>query len=168
MRMQFTLRWLLVLVAISAFVCWMFVRRDRFLRLARYHESKFRDWDTFGRSPFIEEGSGIRGGNGRESLGWHATLVQKYTHAARVPWFPLPPDPDSGPFLLDDCIKWRTQNLGETPAQARAACLRVSRPRLPNPSPPHDKPPDHDLSGAAGDAVRPRLDPPDAPSSKPQ
>jgi hypothetical protein len=141
MRLQYTLRWLLLLIAFSALICWMIVRRRHFLDLASYHEMRLSR-DSSGRSPFIREGSGVYREGGPSTAEWHGAMAQKYRRAADAPWLPLPPDPDPAPLLLAECIKWRTSNLGETPAQARDACCRTPRPAPPSRSIPQDRPAD--------------------------
>lgn len=98
-RVRFGLRGLMVLVAISAVVCWLEVRRQRFQALAVYHayhtasfylEGKLhREWigvDLEGRPTTDWESA------------WHSQVSEKYRQAVRQPWLPVDPNPDKEAF----------------------------------------------------------------------
>lgn len=148
MRLQISVRWLLALVVVAALsfwlVVWLGARRERFLRLAAYHQDRMSVW-TRGRPIYAREGGALllmRNPTGNNP-GWHGAMAMRYRHAARYPWLPLPPAPAPEPFILERCIVWRMQAYGETREQAREMCCRPPRPRTAQPSlPPRDAPPD--------------------------
>ena len=89
-RPRFTLRWMMVAVAVSALMlgCWAVIvrRRDRFESLASFHRGMTGPMTirTFApEAPIFETATGR----------WHYELARKYDNAARYPWLPVSPDP---------------------------------------------------------------------------
>ena len=98
-RMRVSIRLMMVLVAIAALLSHqVFERRNRFLRLARSHESQI--------ALYLLSTNGLAA-CGRNSLGkpvtegesnWHEAMGARYRTAAKEPWIPLGPDPELSSF----------------------------------------------------------------------
>ena len=89
-RFQFTVRRLMVVVAIVALiVCVPIERHRRFSRLARFHD--IESWKGAEEMPPPRPGTtAIR----LTEIGWwHLKMQEKYEFAARNPWLPVAPDP---------------------------------------------------------------------------
>ena len=96
-RVRFTVRRLMVAVAIVGVLLWMTLlgKRVRAFRwMAEYHAAHRMKYPITG-SP----GAAPRGVDSRGELvsaerdRWHAALAAKYSRAARSPWLPVEPDP---------------------------------------------------------------------------
>jgi hypothetical protein len=106
LRVQFTVRWLMVAVAAGAILCCVIERRARFQRLAAEHES--RTWfiamvsvgamlfDRMGRPVEVWESD------------WHKVMAQKYRRAARFPFLPVMPDPPMEQYRRGASNNWPT------------------------------------------------------------
>jgi hypothetical protein len=85
---RFTMRGLMVAVAIMGIAFGMIDRHYRFKKMADHHLAKLESLD-------IEKSLGIE----RPSpfflalVNYHASLGEKYAKAARYPWLPVAPDP---------------------------------------------------------------------------
>jgi hypothetical protein len=90
---QFTIRWLMVAVAIMGLALGLGARRQRLLSVAtRHHRLAMRGaLRLTGRiGPDGSTGPFYR----PTALGlWHWEISQKYERAARRPWLPIEPDP---------------------------------------------------------------------------
>lgn len=89
-RVRFTVRVLMLAVAIASMVLGVLVeRKQRFLQIASDHRDQARLWFA------LFEGSGGSGGLSYEAakFGWHMRMQSKYEDAARSPWLPIKPDP---------------------------------------------------------------------------
>lgn len=94
-RLRFTLRSLIVAVAIVGLLVWYAQRHARYSRLAIEHES---------RIGVVMAGSLLKGMEGHDSrcrptTDWesamHREIAAKFRHVAPYPWLPIAPDPDS-------------------------------------------------------------------------
>jgi hypothetical protein len=83
-RVQFTIRRLMIAVALMALVAGLFAglerRRLRLLDVARVHADPIR---VMTAETDID----------RPEWQWHFAMYAKYSQAARRPWLPLAPDP---------------------------------------------------------------------------
>ena len=167
-RPRFTIRWMLVAVALAAVCLWAVDRRWRFLKLASFHQARqIIAWD--GRNPYSFPGAMLRMGDFTEfNPRWHHMMEQKYLRAARYPWLPVPSGPLPEAFIREDCVAYRMRSFSESESQAREACCRPPGPKPP-PSPiPTDKPPDRDFGDAARDPVESRLESSGSPPPEPR
>ena len=90
-RPQFTVRRLMVAVAIMGIVLLVTVeRRDRFRRIAAHHQAEFKK--LVSRHPEIVYGHPSDKPIIRR-LEWHEPMRLKDERAARYPWLPVGPDP---------------------------------------------------------------------------
>jgi hypothetical protein len=105
-RLRFTVRSLMVVVALVAFACWVGQRHARFRALAADHESRMI------RLAII---SMMRIGIAFDRAGrrvepwesdWHEAMAQKYRRAARFPWLPIAPDPPIEQYRRDYVSKF--------------------------------------------------------------
>jgi hypothetical protein len=85
-RVRFTVRRLMIAVAVVAAIVAFFKRRDDFERVAEYHRSRIGMADIdFSRRYEIRFFS--------PKNRWHYDMMHKYIYAARDPWLPVAPDP---------------------------------------------------------------------------
>src|SRR5262249_48162231 len=89
-RFRFTVRWLLVFVAVAGVASWWFIARAvQFRRLAHDHsEQATRNTPR----PMIVGGTPLWF-QPTPLLEWHLAMEQKYAYAASHPWFPVTDDP---------------------------------------------------------------------------
>ena len=86
---RFTLRWLMVAIAIAGLTSWMIARREQFKRLASYHMTQaWNDAIHIGSQKAIED---------TPLTEWHLSLSQKYEYAVSHPWLPVAGDPPRPP-----------------------------------------------------------------------
>ena len=88
-RVRFTVRGMMIAVAVVAVALGMLVeRRQRFGRIASNHRNQAGRWFA------SLERSGGSGDLSYEGaiFGWHMKKHLKYEHAARYPWLPVAPD----------------------------------------------------------------------------
>jgi hypothetical protein len=91
-RVRFTMRRMMVAVAVLAVVFGLYKRRETFLALADYHNKgeKCAGFSTFGRMHWVNQhGEGVT----EAKSDWHVQLAEKYRGAASRPWLPVEPDP---------------------------------------------------------------------------
>jgi hypothetical protein len=89
-RPQFTVRRLMLAVAIVGFVLGVTIeRQNRFRKIEAHHQAEFAN--LVSRSPYISFSNFSEAVNRR--LDWHETMRLKYEHAALHPWLPVSPDP---------------------------------------------------------------------------
>jgi hypothetical protein len=89
-RPQFTVRRLMVAVAIMGIVLGVTIeRRDCFRRIAAHHQAEFKK--LVSRHPEIVYGHPSDEPIMRR-LEWHEPMPLKYDNAARSPWLPVVPD----------------------------------------------------------------------------
>jgi hypothetical protein len=93
-RMRFTVRRMMVVVAVLAILVWLGERHLRFTRLSEYHRSNAGIYLEF------DEQTGWVGYVTRDGRDipervhlWHAKLEDKFRESARHPWLPIQPDP---------------------------------------------------------------------------
>ena len=92
-RVRFTVRRIMVAVAIVAICCWTVAdmeRRSRFRRLAEHHSSKMYPDIACNAGGLYIVGEGIVS---QDRVSWHRALHDKYERAARRPWLLVNPDP---------------------------------------------------------------------------
>ena len=96
-RLRFTVRRMMVGVAILAIPCWIVERGSRFQGLAKDHRSKA---GVLGFDFNVSSGARkllITGEDGKPlskaQHEWHSTLGDKDGQAASRPWLPVEPDP---------------------------------------------------------------------------
>ena len=82
---RFTVRRLMVAVAIIGSALGITLRRDRFRSIAVHHRAEFRKL-----IPRIKP-FGMRDKDWHP-IEWHESMARKYEHAARYPWLPVAPD----------------------------------------------------------------------------
>lgn len=107
-RFRFSLRWVMVAVAVAGVVFWLLKRRESFQVLAHQY-AIIANSDTCNVPPLLgtdafhrwEEGQELDR-QGRES---YVRLSLKYERAARYPWLPVTPDRPAPFRLLPD--DWR-------------------------------------------------------------
>ncbi len=95
-RVRFTVRWMMAAVAILGvtlgFYAWSRRRSEAFAIRWIHHYGKATDSGIelvkTGRM-----GDAARAAMLRRRMDWHCDMWQKYGHAARYPWLPVPPDP---------------------------------------------------------------------------
>lgn len=77
---RFTIRWLMIAVAIVGITCAWGIMRLRYERLASYHNA-------------LSLGLHFQSPAESRRTDHHAALRAKYKRAARYPWLPVSPDP---------------------------------------------------------------------------
>ncbi|MHB1558831.1 MAG: hypothetical protein ACYC61_15370 [Isosphaeraceae bacterium] len=97
-RARFTIRWLMIGIAITGAVLALAVecrrRHDRFLSLAAHHLACIHIVNTacnLSQTQINEYGEDVR----RRSnawIRWHREMAMKYRRAAARPWLPVEPD----------------------------------------------------------------------------
>jgi hypothetical protein len=117
-RVQFTIRKMLGVVAISAIIsqfALLMARRSECLRLAGSHDKEAHRWlkgvgDTYTQVETTHEDGSVsfslrdtlpddpsfwtpRSNYAKRWARYHLRLQARYEHAARYPWFPVEPDP---------------------------------------------------------------------------
>jgi hypothetical protein len=101
-RVRFTIRWLMIAVAVVGTVLGVVLeRRSRFLRLADYHRSQIVGAHRVqalmrngGCVTFWMDAKGRTVSSPQEAKDrWHTELSSKYVLAARCPWLPVESDP---------------------------------------------------------------------------
>jgi hypothetical protein len=114
-RIHFRLWILMAFIAAAAVFCWLAVRRDRYSRLAEYHESRLpalyaggsKLERAKGRHIAIMVGSLLRGMQGLDVMGhnvwdweaeWHRVMAERYRRAASWPWISEPTEPSRSAF----------------------------------------------------------------------
>jgi hypothetical protein len=95
-RARFTVRWLMIAVAVTA-IAFGLQRRAAFCyRMAEYHDSRHQiyyfvvDGELAGFDRRFEPVSNIKNR-------WHEEMIVIYERASRFPWFPIwytPPEPE--------------------------------------------------------------------------
>ena len=83
-RPKFTLRWLMLAVAVVAIVLWNLKLSAEYSRRAKHFESKMNVAISY-QSVMPEFWA---------RQGHYAKMKQKYEHAACYPWLPVAPDPE--------------------------------------------------------------------------
>jgi hypothetical protein len=90
----------MLVVAVAALAAWYIERKERFTRLAEFHEKRSRALIFSGRGgygayivvnprfPDLTE----------PEMEWHRAVGKKYRQSASAPWMPVPPDPPLEPF----------------------------------------------------------------------
>ncbi len=89
---RFTVRSLMVLVAVLALASWwLLYRRERFHKLDAYHSARVLRHTTSGTTRYgtLDATSGTTTARGE----WHRWLAGTYRRAASRPWLPVAPDP---------------------------------------------------------------------------
>jgi hypothetical protein len=99
-KARFTLRSMMVAMAVLACVCWFAERKLRFQRLAEYHALR-SEADVIGcvtlmtdngePTFLVESATGTPTTPARRD--WHRVRREKYEKAARSPWLSVAPDP---------------------------------------------------------------------------
>jgi hypothetical protein len=88
-RVRFTVRRLMVVVAIVAIAIWVFyIRREEFHSLALYHNKQ-----SYQHGVMVNVGRGMSLHQPNAKGQWHLKLAQKYSYAASHPYLPVAPDP---------------------------------------------------------------------------
>jgi hypothetical protein len=88
---QFTVRQLMVAVAIAGIVLGVTIERhNRFRKIAAHHQAEFKK--ILSGLPFHFSGDSSLDPKMRR-LEWHEPMRLKYERAARYPWLPVGPDP---------------------------------------------------------------------------
>ncbi len=97
-RVRFTIRWLMIGIAIAGSVLGAAVecrrRHDRFLRLAAHHLASVHIVNTacnLSRTQINEYGEDVRQ-RSNAWIRWHREMAVKYRRAATRPWLPVEPD----------------------------------------------------------------------------
>src|SRR5262249_55578805 len=99
-RVRFTLRSMMVAMAVLAAVLWVAERKLRFRRLAEYHSLRSEAdiiccvmlvTDDGKQTSLVESATGTPTTLTRRD--WHRVLRKKYERAARSPWLSVAPDP---------------------------------------------------------------------------
>lgn len=94
-KRNFTLRWMIALVAISAAVCW-YVNPRRTHHLAEQYEAKgfrFGLYEKLNRDGIIQSPTASGATTRRKRAEYFAAMRAKYERASRYPWLPIAPDP---------------------------------------------------------------------------
>lgn len=98
-RVRFTVRAMMVAMAVLPPVCWVAERALRFRRLAEYHSLR-SSADIVSGALRTDGGKAtylVEGGTGAPTtparVDWHRMLYEKYAKAARSPWLDVAPDP---------------------------------------------------------------------------
>jgi hypothetical protein len=88
-RLRFTVRRLMVVVAIVAIAIWVFyIRREEFHRLSLYHNKM-----SYQHGTLVGVGPGMSLHQPNATGQWHLKLARKYSYAASHPYLPVRPDP---------------------------------------------------------------------------
>src|SRR4051794_16179096 len=93
---RFTVRRLMVAIAIAAIVCEFIIADRRFERLlkASHHASRQGSYERAGvRHPWDDSRDVRAGGTARYWATYHAGMKRKWEHAAARPWLIVPADP---------------------------------------------------------------------------
>lgn len=88
-RPRFTVRWLMIAVAIVGVVLGVTIeRRGRFRKIAAHHRGECGN--LINRSPYVAFSNYSEATNRR--IDWHHSMWLRYEDAARSPWLPVAPD----------------------------------------------------------------------------
>jgi hypothetical protein len=99
-RVRFTLRLMMVAIAVLTPPCWFAERKLRFQGLAEYHSLRSEAdiiccvtlvTDDGKQTALVESATGTPTTLARRD--WHRVLREKYEKAARSPWLSVAPDP---------------------------------------------------------------------------
>jgi hypothetical protein len=98
LHVRFSVKTLLVAIALVATLFGMFARRSRALALAELHESKtmLTGWAcsrTRCQRFCVDRSGNPDSAKQIKDSEWHARLAAKYRLAANRPWLPVAPDP---------------------------------------------------------------------------
>ena len=99
-RVRFTLRLMMVAIAVLTPPCWFVERKRRFQGLAEYHSLRSEAdiiccvtlvTDDGKQTALVESATGTP--TTLAPRDWHRVLREKYEKAARSPWLSVAPDP---------------------------------------------------------------------------
>ncbi|AGA28711.1 hypothetical protein [Singulisphaera acidiphila] len=94
-KRNFTLRWMIALVAVSAAVCW-YVNPSRTRHLAEQYEVKayrFSLYENLNRDGIAQSRTASGATTCRKRAKYFAAMRAKYERASHYPWLPIAPDP---------------------------------------------------------------------------